>query len=692
MANIDDLVTLARSIAEQEAGKDSAGWLTVWGFFVVRRGTFYFTNQGWAAADPQLKPRLLQEKGKIETFVLAELADPANPGGRTPAHLDLEEVLKTRENLTAATVKPLVTKAQELRKLYVTKIVIRALAAHFELWDQGEIRAAATREILDRRLRLVEQMYYHVNPPGEGGRAWKTVSAENWTDGALTRLFEYPNITDNPQGLSEAAEQANLDLDLAERTALNWYRQSAGNDWNWIKLMQGSAIAQFAWDRPPPYPEDIDPNDPPNVFNNQVLTNIRLPTAELRQAFKVSDSDMHTLRFFGGTSPTSTQLSLVDAIDGLLANDGTSAEKKNYWKRAWLYCDHVISALHLEALLFARRRRTGRPAANTEINALAIRATGANPEHSKFVWLGPMVTKESTSVSVSTGLLDGRTNNQFFETRLRSIDQLEIGDQVVFWNSAIYDVLTGGALRLENATIMDLDAKADGSLDLNKLWLAGHGMWGSLSGYRTEFMTTINRLLIEARALIRSKGAPSNQNVIQVELPTHHRMIRWAPYAGLRVGDTIGPWWLVYPLKSIPDSPFLPRERTVDKAVQSIPGTIGVKSADGTMTLVTANVPAAGRTGAPQPDDIETGAGFTPFSQPHPTVALSEHVLFPLTRPVIHGEPTISGLNAWGRYLTLREEGPVNPKLMDMTVDGSAIPGIELGNREVWMTYPKPRP
>jgi hypothetical protein len=357
----------------------------------------------------------------------------------------------------------------------------------------------------------------------------------------------------------------------------------------------------------------------------------------------------------------------------------------------------VIAALQIEALLFARRRRKGLAAANSEISQLGNRPAGADAKHSTFVWLGPMVFEDSRSSTTnpSAGLLDGRRGNTFFKTRLQSIDMLEIGDHVAFWNSALYDVLTSGAMRLENATVVDLASKADGTLNLDKLWLAGHGMLHELDGYLKKFKDTIDELLKQARARIRSMLSTPNLN--QVQLPNRHRMIRWAPYTGLSTGKTVGPWWLVYPLTKVQGSPFEPITEKVDDAVLFVPGAIGVEAGTGgnPAQIVTAKMPKPGTNDVRKVEKFRVAAGttaattFTPFSAVHTGMDPTKNILFPLVVPGV-GEGGDKQLPPWGRYLKRRASAQVNTTLVDLAVDSTIIPGIVDPNGEVWTTSPKP--
>ena len=68
------------------------------------------------------------------------------------------------------------------------------------------------------------------------------------------------------------------------------------------------------------------------------------------------------------------------------------------------------------------------------------------------MWLGALPTQAIDHPnSQHAGLLDGRSGNVYFTTLAKQPDSfevdndLEIGDQVVFFNNGIYDLLTAGA-------------------------------------------------------------------------------------------------------------------------------------------------------------------------------------------------------------------------------------------------------
>ena len=311
-----------------------------------------------------------------------------------------------------------------------------------------------------------------------------------------------------------------------------------------------------------------------------------------------------------------------------------------------------------------------------------------------------VIDVDGSQQGASTGLLDGRTGNKYFRTATQPLEDIEIGDQVVFWNSALYDVLqTGGAWRLENATVVDLRTTAEGTLNLDQLWLAGFGMFDSVSNYRAEFKETIEALLEHARQTIQSKLP--NQTLSVVKQPNGHRLIRWAPFTGLSAGKTVGPWWLLYPLEPIPDSPFLPVEETVDKAVLAIPGAIGVEDAGGgAFNIVTASIPKPGTTAVPivkriaMPPGTTPATTFTAYSAAHQSLNLNltKNVLFPLVVPGLGVEATESALGAWPRYLQRRAGKQVNSTLLNLElVDDTVIPGIVSHAGEVRTTAPKPR-
>src|SRR5262249_40628687 len=69
----------------------------------------------------------------------------------------------------------------------------------------------------------------------------------------------------------------------------------------------------------------------------------------------------------------STAAQVIDGLFDYTTTTGGAPIRADYWNRAWLFCDHVIALLCLEAFLFARRRRPGANAESELTNLVARR-------------------------------------------------------------------------------------------------------------------------------------------------------------------------------------------------------------------------------------------------------------------------------------------------------------------------------
>lgn len=663
----------------------------LWIYFVVYRGMSHFNNTGFAVDSPEVATRLKADIPLVRAFLAAELGTGADSlTSRTPAHLDFSDACRTRVGLDAGMVKTRVTTARQTRLQLVAKIAVRALALHRELWVGEQIDANALREIIDRRLRTVELMVYHINTVGGGKRDWKITAAETWMDGNRTRLFEFP----------EVGGDDNLDV-LIKRAGTKLSTS------DWLFEPTTGKPTRLNWNRLPPHPETgVLNEDPPELVTitkiidgNSITTtfgavNIRLPSLALRSRWKLSFKDNYSLRFFAGPAGTPT---LAESLDELFTVSAGGVDKKtNWWDRAWLNCDHAISALQLAALLFAWRRRVAPPnvaVAEAAFNALAtintsvLTSYGQPPIDDKYVSLGPM-TQES--IGNSTGLLDGRNGNAYFRTTEKDVDQLEVGDHVIFRNTRVYDMFTKGLWRLENAIVLDLSAtKRDGTFDLDNVQLAGHGLSGTVATYKSQFLTVMNNLLESAVSVIRGKGTAATT----CEFGSGYKAIKWAPYTGIVNAGTIGPWWFAYPLsKKLAVRGIEPVAFDVSDAVLQLPGTIGLVETFSSTKIVTAQQTGEGMSWTPL--EIETGTGFTPFTQMHPDMTMYQYVLFPLTQPDIgQKDDADKKVSAWARFLRRRKnEAALSISLKALKIDSSMIPGLFGPDRKVWATYPKVRP
>jgi len=132
------------------------------------------------------------------------------------------------------------------------------------------------------------------------------------------------------------------------------------------------------------------------------------------------------------------------------------------WGRTWFWCDHAISAVNIEALRFALKRQHG---SDDEFNRILT------DHHSDYVAFGAFV-------SWTANYLQAANNDRYFDNiKQLDIADLEVGDQLIFWNSFVYARISAGDWRLENAYVMEIDSNPDGgTILLPQLELQGHDL------------------------------------------------------------------------------------------------------------------------------------------------------------------------------------------------------------------------
>jgi len=683
---------------------------TEWRAFAANR-SLYYPPLGFDVDVASVQAKVLADVTTAKTFLDGEIGTTAVVTGafaaRTPPMLDLNDACKTRPNFLPGDITARVTLATTARRTRITKIVLRALSLNGEFWlAGGTIDGAALREYIDRRLRIVEMMIFHVNTVDTLGREWavsKTGNVPVWQDGHRNRLFEYPAV-DVESNIKELLKQA------IPREAIRATRQDNPDvhfatppanepEWDWtVQFVEGN-VFKMMWDRKPPYPESwpaptgADATESPPA--GQVEANIRLPSAQLRQQWRLSRKDLYTLKFY----PDANGLTLAQAITELVRlRQGTTDTRLDFLERNWLNCDHAISILQIEALWLAWRRRvTPTPAqiahAETVFNQLAVDPP-PNPAEieNRYVWLGAMIRSEQ---GASSGLLDGRNGNKLFRTREVEADKFEIGDHVIFWNSGMYNMIDHGPWRLENAVITDLVEQDDGTVDLAALQLAGHGMSGNTQFYAQTFADAMQALAGLAILSIDRK-LQAEPNKIRFTFPECD-VIKWSPYPELRAPAppkpaSLGPWWIVYPLtQELARGVRYPLANTVRDAVLALPGAIGIEGSGPTGHRILMGTRAS-HTSPMQLLDVAAASDFRPFNVDHPTLPLFQHVLFPLMQPRLVSQPGEKAAPVWAKYFKARSAPTTKARLLEQLVfDTALIPGLRNPSGKTWSNGPRIR-
>jgi hypothetical protein len=508
------------------------------------------------------------------------------------AHVDLADAVQFYEPARPASVTPSdVLNARADRRKNSVCIVWRAAGLEADLWKSGVDFDRAMTELLDRRLRIVEQMNWVVNsaydpvnmrprrngvPARRGAKAqWDPQELHDngsgpWHD-QLRRCFEYPEMA-GYDGLAEAIK----DQQARGVADPNWAPMADGTPhWNgslnWTRMKPGTETAFSIVAGPGEY-------------------------------------DYYHVRIKQQQHFVGTLLSLF-------------TRTSDFWGRAWMYCDHVICALHLEALRFGRRRRLGQ-AGDDELDAVfRSQADG-------FGRLRPIVD----SLPATRPELFFGGDPYFVNER---VPDLQVGDHVIFWNSILYPFLTDGAWTLENGVIAELTAEWDTNDPAKGVQLAGHGeVKQTVFEFQRSLADGLNSMLDDFRRRVAGQAGPLVDTKIRAEAP----LVRWNPtndaftYNGVRMD----PWWVRIPYNAA--------YRTLDR--------------DSTLRTL--------------PDAIEAGANTTP--PPLPPALASPCAFFPLFFTTQEGK--------WRQHIRRRADGwtpsAADLALVDSTFTGPNIPALYL--------------
>jgi len=640
-------------------------------FFVWRRadtlGTKY-SNWVSEANQQTLKSRISLEFDEVEQYLKDKIGTPKSPGpllpvlGGTgdanPPHLDLKDLAwqRTTETPTSTAVTTRAKDNTRLRRIRVLFIVWRAAGIHDELWAESADKKSAiltrtmANQLLDRRLRLIERMHFNIATPDEdpptdfgamGNRNWKGATGEwgPWPDKFRVRPFEYPRVPKHMASHIPAARIGEPGRQYVHPAHEGPGHVDQPTDFHWEWSQERGRLE---W--------NIAPE---NALMGPGLHCWRLARS-LRADWRPDQSDCTAdpsvyCQFKINLVPTTGNG--AQAIDKLF--DYLTHSRSDFWERSWLWCDQVISACHLEALVFALRRHSlGEGAFNDLVQGVNLPAGAITP----YVKICPAV---SVGGAGAAGWLTFHANDPFFENRVIQDADLQIGDHLIFWNNAIYDLISTGDWRLENALVMNVVSTPDGKIDPKSIQLQGHGT--EIRRY-TAYQNMIAHKLRPAMELVRQKIAATPG---ALEIPWNRtRLVRWSPYDNLqRVEDppgqvrNLGAWWVEVPLGS-DTVPWT----TVDAAIQNIPKAVGHLAS-----------PGPGYTPPPK----QTGAVYFPIFEPGETL-------------VVGGTTEVG----WRAYIAKRGTVPkLRTLLRPVVMDGKVTPGLyRRGNNEISIVRPRPRP
>ncbi len=599
MSKVDDLFKEATKRLNFNAQSDR-----VVGAFVRHRAE-QLVAQRPAADILDLTVELLAEEAVIMGFatgVAIKLLQ--GPDDVLPPHFRLDnvsDVYSTTNQYSAAIKANLKAQYQILRKNWIWQIVWRAMTIHGDqLWKSHaplhELEVAALTTLVDHRLRAVETMHYLVNTGGVAAslfnRSWSVAGAVGpWTDGYRTRVVEYPGLPKEP------FEDVVSDLPTSE-----W---SIGDS-------------------------RIDYQDPHSTPKNLPM---RLPSS-IASAWKLSGT--------GGTLwVLYKKLSAGDPVGTL--EKMFEIPRENYLERSLLYCDMVGSATQLAALAHSRRRRGIVP--DTKLKDAMNQETGyaafgpvLQPAH-----FNPVTQAYDLVVDFDSLMADG-PNDPFFENVLVSVDDLQVGDFVLFWNSRIYLQLESGAWGNEFSFVMDVDpdpltGRIPVGSDGPRIQVSGHGL--ATMSYGAMAADLVARFDGPFGSLARQRGrvfAAGSSTTLPPGGPLQPTLVKWEPY------DTFnapGAWWI--------------------RLTRDVWNTVWGYA---TLADAMAGIP---RTVAHDPGG---GSGY----KPPPDV---DAIYFPLWEPRVAQKD--SDGDSWRAYLRKRRTEPAfraPPDLVPLTIDKNLAVGI----------------
>lgn len=371
-----------------------------------------------------------------------------------PDHLSLSmATIKERVSTRPPTNDP-----KLMRRRLVSTIVFQAAAHDITLADPANLERLHV--VADRRLRIVERMLYDVGRANHQRWPRRQALAPGgpWRDG-LKRIFEYPRV------------KQRVFLGMCHPDPFGGRCAAPMNDW----YVRGS-----------------------EHLLGPIRTNVGTRTAWPPAA------DGYSLFYADGP---------LDNVE--LAIEGLFEPSTDYEKRNLLFCDHTIHALHLEALVFSRRKR-----------GVAPGWLGAERAGKPAGWI-----RLSVPFPYFKGpFLASSTEPAHFEFGAVREADLQPGDHLIVYNHPAYQHATvAGVWRLENAVVVQshprLMMQGHGSRVLKK-----DGMWSAMMRlFNAEL--ELRRADVDGVAVVPTDGP----NQFEVDSVEWHRVGKHWLRVGMRV-------------------------------------------------------------------------------------------------------------------------------------------------------------
>jgi hypothetical protein len=488
------------------------------GFFVGRRARSIGAANAALLADPELKllkARVEMEFVQLDSLLEQKISDLKRGADKTPRHLDLGDLAKPKTNTPASEARQNTRNYEKAREYRIRAIGWRAAAIHDELWKASfdghtaTLQGDALHEVIDRRLHMVERMNFQISRADVlgGGGSWSFTGSGPigpWKDGFRIRMFEYPRIP----------------------------RQAVK------KVVTFVGEANIAAPMRPPFVS----TDPPwrwEPGKHRLIFNIG-PKPGVQFALSVRSDWLidKGLPYFRDLQPATGNTAAV-VFDRMFTPD------PDWWGRSWLFCDHVISSLHLEALLFGLRRRDPVHGEDT-FNGLPT----AVPSKEGFVSIGNFLAIEGIQKLERLMAMESPDPNSplgadpFFDNGPINEDDLQIGDHLVFYNNHIFSFISASEWSLENSVVIDVDSDPAklGGTHRSEMKLQGHGTSEKkYSDYLMEVVQPLDEALEVVRNEIRTEVAVNSTTTKLDWMNFKNLLVRWDPYERF---PSPGPWWV----------------------------------------------------------------------------------------------------------------------------------------------------
>lgn len=521
LAKIVLALTGAAALANQ---RDKAG--TAFAHYVRLRAAYLGSkNSSWTteANYSSLTTRIGAELNLLYAVITEQQAKITVSDTTVPQHRDLQDAAKRLVTDGPSTVFDRLVTISKGRKHRIEQIVWRAGAVHADLWSGGD----STLSPALKKPALIEVLDRRLNiiemmilhDQGPYGTWTLTSLTAGWKDQQRTSMFQYPWVF-----LKDDPPTFTNALTALGKTV------SDLSNFNHVPT-EGRIYVKGVWNHPrPPAAADWTVSDKPYV-----MTYVQTDTP-------------------------------AAAMERLVPSDPkTPAIFEDFLQRNLIYCDMMIAALHVSALRFALKRRNGN---DDEFNASA----------DDGITLRNLIPH--TGVPIPSELMD--EGDDWFQGVSIPHDELQLGDQLVIWNSPFVRHILHSAFGLENSLVTAV------APDGVAVMLAGHG---APELDEKAFNEGLSSEIKSAYAGLRKKISSSfsaNPNVAALTATSGNikiQCIRWAPYGeDFKPSPTAelqadGSWWVRMRRTDLRDPPptiaealvWVPMSVAVDADLQTPP-------------------------------------------------------------------------------------------------------------------------